>query len=88
MTVPPPTPLVNSGARPCPACRRALRTHPPSRRRRNLPNACALVNGRCYVGGEPARQKLSWVQLGEEMTLSEYQARYAERAPELEPCPG
>jgi hypothetical protein len=74
----------------CPACKRPLAAHLPSRRRApaDVPvGKVAVVNGRCIVAGERAPQKCCWVALGEPMTLDEYRERFEAETIPLEPCP-
>ena len=74
----------------CPACKRAVADHLQSRRwpPAEVPEGrIAVVNGRCFPGGEPAPQKCCWVQLGERMTPGEYRERFLARSISLEACP-
>lgn len=74
----------------CPACKRPLADHLPSRRRVPAevpPGKVAVVNGRCLVEGEPAAQKCCWVQLREPVTPQEYRERFRAKSIPLEPCP-
>ena len=73
----------------CTSCRQPLHLHSKSGRAlREAANGIAVRNGRCHPGGEPARQKLSWVAMSEPLTEEEYRKRYsAASPPPMEPCP-
>jgi hypothetical protein len=77
------------GAR-CPACKMPVADHLPASRYppADVPlGKVAVVNGRCIVAGERARQKCCWVVLREPMTVAEYRERFEAGTIPLEACP-
>lgn len=74
----------------CPACKRPLADHLPSRRRvpEHVPaGKIPVVNGRCIVDGVRAPQKCCWVQLRKPLTVKQYQKKFDKGLIQLEPCP-
>ncbi|MEM3485243.1 MAG: hypothetical protein QXI12_06445 [Candidatus Methanomethyliaceae archaeon] len=74
----------------CPGCREKLSEHLSSRRYPRPGVGIPVVLGLCYPGGldaAPGLQKISWVQMSEAMTETEYRKRFSHTPPPMERCP-